>query len=393
VGAYDLTGSGALLGAINGVRNLPSLVAAPIAGAVADRMTRNVVVGVSQALLFVNAMAIAVAIWFGALHVWQLFAFALIAGLFNAFNQPARQTMVFDSVPRDAVPNAIALNNIAQNTTRTLGPMVGGALIVFLGPANNFLVQALAYLGVMITVFMVHSYPPRASRGPKESFVKEMKDGYAWAMANPHARLLVFMMTLYPTFIIPVHLGLMPIFAKNEFSSDAGGLGLLLSALGAGGLIGGFLAASLNRVDQRGMVQLLALFVVAGFLALFGIIGGLTGNLWIGVLLLVISGTGGSLFNTTNQTVLQLVAPDHMRGRVTGILHVQPIFQSIGIFITGAAADVFGAAAIAAADGLLMCGIGLALLLFSPRMRGLRLSRLQEASAVGDPTVSRAAQA
>jgi MFS family permease len=311
------------------------------------------------------------------LQVWHLFAFAIVSGTLNAFNQPARQTMVFDVVPRAAVPNAIALNSIAGNATRTLGPTIGGGLILLFGPANNFLVQAVAYLCVMVTVFSIQRFPPRQDASRKRSFVKEMAEGYAWAMGNPRARLLVLMMTLYPAFVIPVHSALMPIFAKDVFHTGAGGLGLLLSALGVGGLIGAFLAARLNT-DRRGLLQLYSLFVVSGFLVIYGIVGGLTGQLWLGILLLVMSGIGGSLLNTINQTVLQLMAPDRMRGRITGILTVQPVFSSIGILVAGFAADLFGPVAVAMASGSIMFGIGVLILVFSPRMRDLRLSRLTE---------------
>ena len=379
--AYDLTGSGALLGGINSVRHLPPLVAAPFAGVAADRYSRNSVVAVSQVLLFLNALLLAAAIAFHVLHVWQLFAFALVAGTLNAFNQPARQTMVFDVVPRSAASNAIALNSIAGNATRTLGPMVGGGLIVLFGPAENFLVQACAYLGVLFTVTAIQRFPPRLQASRRNSVFKDMAEGYGWAIRNPRARLLVLMMTMYPAFVIPVHSALMPIFAKNVFHVGADGLGLLLSALGVGGLIGGFLAAHLNSVDRRGLLQLNALFVVSGFLALYGLIGGLTNNLWIGIALLVLSGVGGSLLSTTNQTVLQLLAPDHMRGRITGILNVQAIFASAGILMAGIAADVFGPVAVAMASGSMMFTIGLLILAFSPRMRGMRLSRLGSESA------------
>ncbi len=372
---YDLTGSGAILGAINSLGNLPSLATAPLAGVAADRYSRNSVVAVSQALALLNAMFIAIVILLGVLHVWYLFVFAIVAGSLNAINMPARQAIVPDVVPREVVPNAIALNNTAMNVTRTLGPLVAGALIVAFGPAENFMLQALAYLGVVVAILNVRRIPPPLSSQGR-SFRRDLKEGYRWALTNPDARLLLLMMVLYPTFVIPVHLALMPIFAEDVFHTDAGGLGLLLGSLGVGGFFGAVLAAALNQVDRRGLLQLAGLFVVSGFLVLFGVIGGLTGNLWIGVGLLVLSGTGGSLFLTTNQTVLQLLAPAHLRGRVTGLLNINPICQSVGVIVTGTAADFFGAATMAAISGGIMFSIGLAVLIFSPRERNLRLSRL-----------------
>jgi MFS family permease len=153
----------------------------------------------------------------------------------------------------------------------------------------------------------------------------------------------------------------------------------LLSALGVGGLLGGLVTASLNNVDRRGMMQLYSLLGCGGFLAQFALVGGLTGNYWLGVLLLVLSGIGGAIFNTTNQTVVQLIAPDHLRGRITSVLQVQPLCMAAGVFITGAASDLFGAIAVGTASGLLAFGMAALILVFSPRMRELRLSRMMEA--------------
>jgi MFS family permease len=106
------------------------------------------------------------------------------------------------------------------------------------------------------------------------------------------------------------------------------------------------------------------------------LVGGLTGNLWVGIVLLILSGTGGALLNTTNQTVLQLFAPDEMRGRITGILNIQPVFSSCGILLAGVTADLLGPVVTAMSFGSVMFGVGLLILIFSPGMRGMRLSRL-----------------
>jgi MFS family permease len=232
------------------------------------------------------------------------------------------------------------------------------------------------YLGVMATVYMVSTFPPKLSAAKRRTFFQDMRDGYAWVASSPEARLLVLMMALYPGFAIPIHSALMPVFAKDVYHSGAGGLGLLLSAIGVGGVIGGLLAANLNRVDRRGMMQLVALFIKSGALGMFALCGGLFGNLWLGFVLLVISGIGGTLFTTINQTVLQMVAPDEMRGRVTGVLNIQPIFSSAGIFIVGVASELWDPVPVAIVDAAIMFSIGVAVLLFSPRMRNLRLSRL-----------------
>lgn len=118
-------------------------------------------------------------------------------------------------------------------------------------------------------------------------------------------------------------------------------------------------------------------------------VGGLTHSFVLGVIMLVLSGIGGAIFNTTNQTVVQLIAPAHLRGRITGVLQVQPLCMALGMFATGAASDAFGAVAVGAANGAIAFAFGLLILALSPRMRQLRLSTLMDASEpAGPPTVA-----
>ncbi len=130
---FDLTGSGKALGLVGFIGALPSPFVAPFSGLASDRINRNVVVAISQAALFVNALLLAGAIALDIIQLWHLVLFALMAGILNAFNMPARQSLVFDVVPRNAVPNAVALSTLAFSTMRAVGPAVGGALIVFFG--------------------------------------------------------------------------------------------------------------------------------------------------------------------------------------------------------------------------------------------------------------------
>jgi hypothetical protein len=253
--------------------------------------------------------------------------------------------------------------------------MIGGALIVLFGPANNFFLQSLLYLGVMASVLLIR-VPARAQAPRKQAFLKDLGEGYSYAAKSPQIRLLLLMMCINPLFLIPLHLALLPIFAKDIFQAGASGLGVLLASLGAGGVLGGLLTASLNRVDRRGLLQLGAVSVYAVAQGMFSLVGLLTGNLWLSFGFLILAGASEAVYGATNQTVLQLVAPDHLRGRITAILQVQPLLMSLGFFYTGTAADFFPAPAV----GMTISGIALALslgiLAFSPRMRALRLSAL-----------------
>lgn len=374
---YDLTGSGGLLGAMNSMRSIAMLLVMPFAGVTADRVSRNVIIGSSQALLAVIAFLLALDIALGMLAVWHLFAFTLLAGIANSFNMPARQTMVFDTVPRAVLPNAVALSSMAMSTTRTLGPMIGGALIVAFGAAANFSLQAIAYLCVLWTVVLI-KLPPRQGSAPRRAVFRDMREGYGFVFRNPGARVLFMMTLINPVFLIPLHMGVLPILAKDVFPGGASSLGIMLGALGGGGILGGLLTASLNNIDRRGVMQLIALSIYSLSQATFSAIALLTGDMWLALPFLVLAGAAESVSNTTNQTVLQLLAPDNLRGRINAALQLSPMVWSLSVLAAGAMADRTGAPTVGIVFSLAGFAAVVLVTLFSPRMRQLRLSRLRE---------------
>jgi MFS family permease len=380
--AYTLTGSGSTLGLVNAMRTIPTLLVTPIAGVVVDRASRNKIIAVSQLSLFTFTLLLAVDIYLGALQVWHLFLFALITGIANTFNQPARQTFVFDIVPPHIVPNAIAMDNIAFSSARTLASTGAGALIVAFGAANNFLIQACMYLAIMATVLSIKARR-RPRTVPRRHFFKEMAEGYRYMSRNPNARLLMLMMIINPMLLIPLHLALLPIFATKVLVGGAAALGLLLGSIGVGGFFGGLLTASLSKIDQRGLVQLVALLVHSLVHALFCVVAYWSGHIWLALPFLVLAGTMESLHMTTNQTVLQLLAPDHLRGRLTSVIQLVQLINPIGVFAAGSLADHFGPVAVGVTFSL--CGFFLtaSIFLFSSRMRNLRLSELPQLGQQG----------
>lgn len=377
---YDVTGSGGMLGAMNSMRSVAMLLVMPFAGVTADRMSRTRIIGMTQVLLFLIALVLALDIALDLLEVWHLFAFTLLAGIANSFNQPTRQTLIFDTVPRAVLPNAVALSSMAMSTTRAIGPMIGGALIVAVGAAANFSLQAIAYLCVLATIFFIHLPPLRPSTR-RRNVIRDMREGYGFVFSNPQARVLFMMTLINPLFLIPLHMGVLPILAKDVFSGGASSLGIMLGALGAGGIFGGLLTASLNRIDRRGVMQLIALAVYSLSQAAFAVVALVLGEMWPALPFLLIAGAAESVSNTTNQTVLQLLAPDDLRGRINAALQISPMLWSLSVLVAGAMADHTGAPTVGIVFSMAGLAVTVLITLFSPRMRHLRLSRLREERA------------
>jgi len=338
---YDLTGSGTLLGAVIGMRAIPMLLLAPVSGLVADRLDQRHSLAASQVLLCVISFLLAAGLALHRIEVWHLFAFTLLAGVGTTFDRTLRNTLVFSIVPRTEVANAVALNTIAFSVMRALGPGAAGVLIALIGPAWNFAIQGLLYVGVAISVLMIRTYRRAPRRPARGTAWDDMKEGLHFVAANPVARLMLVLGLIPPILLIPSFSALMPVFAVDVFLTGPEGLGMLLSAVGVGGVLGGVFAASLFRFDRVGLVQTAALFAFA-----FSLIGfAMSKSIAVAAIFLILAGTAEMVHASSHVTTLQMCAPEEMRGRVTSLLPVFPAFIAAGSLSSGIGADLFGAPA------------------------------------------------
>ncbi len=378
---YDMTGSSTLLGAISAAGAVPMLLLMPLAGVAADRLNRKLIMLVSQLALFLFTVILGVMLAMDLVSTWHLFVFIFLVSLAQVFNQPVRQTVVFDLVPRVAIPNAVALNSAGFNATRALGPSVAGFLILLFGPAGNFFVQSVAYFAVVVVVLLM-TFPPTRGNTGRVSVATNLAEGFQYVAREPTVRMLMLLAFIPPILVMPAFMTLMPVFAKDVFHSGPAGLGLLLSANGVGGLLGALFTASLGRFENRGMLLLFALLGVG----LSGIGFAFSSSMEIALPLLAVSGFCGMVYMTTNQTVLQLLVPDHIRGRVTSILMLGMGLMPLGGLLAGAGADVTGApemvALLSSATVLLVALMAV----FMPRVRALRLSELNQSTSGQRPT-------
>lgn len=336
---YEVTASPGLLGAVLGVRAIPMLLLAPLSGVVADRFDRRYALAGAQALMAVSCAALSVLLALDAVQAWHLFVFSMLSGVSAVFDRTLRSTLVFTSVPRAEAANAVALNSIAFSVTRAVGPSIAGFLIAAVGAASNFAIQSMLYIGVILAALSVTAPPPRPSGQARLSAWVGIKEGIRFAMTDPVARVMIVLGLVPPLLLIPCFSALMPIFAKDVFRSGPEGLGVMLSAVGVGGILGGIGAAWVTRFDRSGLLQVLAL--VAFAVSLFGF--AVSPSIPYAVAFLVLAGIAEMVHHTIHVTTLQMCAPEHMRGRVASLLPVFPAFISVGALASGIAADVIGA--------------------------------------------------
>jgi MFS family permease len=336
---YEVTRSPGLLGAVLGVRAIPMLVLAPLSGLVADRFDRRHALAAAQALMAVICAALSALLALDAIQAWHLFVFSILSGVSAVFDRTLRSTLVFTSVPRAEAARAVALNSIAFSVTRAVGPGVAGFLIASVGAASNFAIQSALYVGVILAALAVSAPPPRDAGKAAVSAWLGIKEGMRFATTDRVARVMIVLGLVPPLLLIPCLSALMPIFAADVFRSGPEGLGILLSAVGVGGILGGVAAAWATRFDRSGVVQVVGLIGFAASLLGFAI----SPSMACAVFFLMLAGIAEMVHHTIHVTTLQMCAPENMRGRVASLLPVFPAFISVGALASGIAADAFGA--------------------------------------------------
>lgn len=333
---YQMTGSPFLLGAINGVRSLPILVFSPFGGVAADRVDRKKLMLGTQLWIMVVSAAFATIIVSGRVQVWHLFAFTLFTGMGWAFNMPVRQSIVPRLVPREELSNALALNSAGFNATRILGPTAAGILIALLGPGENFYLQSAAYLGVVWMVFLMNV--PTIPKAAAASLGANLREGAAYIWKHPTLRTQMSL-ALVPVVVSFPYTSLMPIFAKDVLNVGSAGFGMLMSAPGIGAVIGTLILASMGESKHKGFLLLGNIFSFGVLLVLFSLVH----IFFVSLLILVFVGATQMVYMTTNQTLLQISAPDEMRGRVMGIFVLNQGLLPLGSLLAGSLSDVFNA--------------------------------------------------
>lgn len=365
---YEITGSGALLGAVMGARAIPMFLLAPISGVAAERYDRRRLLQASQGLAAAVALAFGAALALGIVSIWMLFAFTVLMGAANVMDRPARLTTVFELVPREEAVKAVALNTVGFSSMRILGPTIAGYLIAWFGAPGTFLIQGLLY-GASALVVLLVAFPARRPVTVQRSAFSAMLEGLRYAATNPTTRLLVVLGALPYFLLVPVWGTLYPIYAKDEFAAGPQGLGILLTAIGIGGTLGALIANALARAERQAFLQ--ALWIIVMGVAIIGV--GLSPSLVLAAFFSLVAGVAEMAHTASNMAMLQLSAPEEMRGRVSSLTMLYPALISVGAFFAGPLAELFGVRA--ASIGLGGVAIAAILLLFviSPRLKDLRL--------------------
>jgi len=363
---YDLTGNSMLLGALNGLRAVPFLVTGPMAGVAADRMDRRKLLLRTQWILIITAIAMGMLVASPYLHVAHIFIFTLITGVAWSFTEPVRQSMIPSVVPKEDLVNAIALNSGGFNLMKVIGPALGGALIALFGAAGNFFVQSIAYTGVLVMIYLMH-IPDTSSEARHSSAIANLKEGFAYIWSSPAILALLTLAYVPRIFAVPYQI-LMPVFQKDVLKVGPDGLGMLMAAPGVGAVIAVLTLASLaNRLKRQGLFLVGSIVILGFFLIVFSQIRVFS----LALVSLVIAGAFQMFFLASTATILQLLVPDELRGRVMSLYMLDRGFMPIGALFAGTTAHFIGAPSTVAVMGIIVIILALIVAWRVPTIRSL----------------------
>jgi MFS family permease len=308
---FPLHGTGLDVAIATSLQFLPLLLLGPFGGLIADRLDKRRVLYATQASAGVLALILGVLVLSHSVHLWQVYVLAAGLGVVNLFDNPARQTFVFEMVGADLLPNAVSLNSVLMNSARVIGPAIGGALIVTLGVATCFMVNAASYAAVIVALSMMKV--SELHRRPGVVRAKgQVREGLRYAWRTPDLRVLLLSMALVGVFAFNFTVTL-PLLAKFTFDGGAGLYSAFMAAMGAGAVAGGLFTAFKSSPSTR-LLACIALVFGGSILAV-----ALSPNVAFALATLVLMGGAAIAFVATNNATLQLRAEPAMRGRVMSL--------------------------------------------------------------------------
>ena len=353
----ELTNSPFRLGVVSALQFGPVLLFSAIAGVVVDRTPKRPLIIATQTALMVPAFALALLSWGGWVRYWQVAVLAALIGVVNALDMPSRQSFMVEMVGREDLLNAVALNSATFNAARVVGPAIGGLLIARYGIALAFLLNAISFLAVVISLFAVHA-GSKAMPRRGTTIREELADGIRYATRTPHVALILGLIFAVSTFAMN-HGVLVPLFAREVLHQGVHEFGLLMASLGAGAVVGAIAIA----IVSYGRPPLSSVVVPGVGVALAIVTLGFVRHFAVAATILFLVGVMQIIFQNACNTIVQVTVPDELRGRVMGVyMMVFAGATPVGASLIGSVAEGAGVPAACVVGGsLALVGVALQL--------------------------------
>ena len=359
---FDLTKNPFFLGLDDFLGQLPILLFTLVGGVVADRHDRRRLLLGSQYIQMAAAFTLAALVFFGHVRIWHILTLSFLTGMAQAFGGPAYQSLIPSLVQKKHLTNAIALNSIQFNLARVFGPLLAGAALYF-GTAACFGLNGLSFFVVIVALMSLHiKHIRQADRKP---MLQEMKGGIAYARSEPSILALTVLAFLTTFLGLPL-LTFLPVFARDIFHGEVSVYTHMMAFSGAGAVIGALVVAWLGRFKHMGLTLLVVQAMFGGLITAFA----MSQVWWWSCVLLFFAGAALIVVFSMTASLVQLIVPDHLRGRVVSIYMVA--FRGgmpLGSLAGGYAASLTSAPYVLAVNGALVSFVAL---YFLARSHGVR---------------------
>ena len=370
----SLTASAFYLGLDAFLQQLPIMLFTLIGGVIADRHDRRLTLMASQWMQLLTAAILALLVFLGVVEVWHILVLSFITGTAQAFGGPAYQSLIPSLVGKQDLTNAIALNSIQFNVARMLGPLLAGATLAVLkrwgvpdmtALAICFAINALSFLAVILSLMSLHIKHLPAAR--THNMFDELKQGLSYVRHERSIMALMVLGAATAIFGIPL-MTLLPVFARNVFGSGVEGYSALLAFSGAGAVVGATVVAWLGRFPRMGLTTMLVQACFGVTLTLVA----LSRSLYLTYFLLFIGGIAMMIVISCLMSLVQLIAPNHLRGRVMSIY--MTAFRGgmpAGSLVSGYVASITSAPTILVLNGIALVAVSVFFLLKTEEIRAL----------------------
>ena len=361
--------SGLLVVAVGGITSLPTLIVGPWAGVLGDRVDRRKLVMAIQSFMTCAAIVFAFLVHSGQIQWWHAYVYVLVSGVCWSTSVTMRQTLVANTVPREALVNAFASNTLTITGTRMVGPFVGGILITTLGFTWNFAIEAGLYAATVLTLLPMKT--PYFQQRPADSggsLLDNLLEGIRYIRKEERVILNLILLGLIPNVLLHPVWFMLPIFTVEVLHRSADVGGYMLAVTGFGGLVSAVTIASVGLGNRRGLICLWSIVFSAITVALFA------NSHWLipALVLIALMSLGQANFRTSSSTLIQTLVPDHLRSRITSLHMYSQGFVFMSSLAVGLLVDLTTVVVALTVVGVAGIVLGLLSYIMLPRVRQAR---------------------
>ncbi len=362
--AYELTSSPLLLGLVSSGFAVPLLALSLFGGAFADRLERKYIIQFGQAMSAILAILIGIAINFDIIAWYHLWVASIIQGALFSFLMPARQAIIPQLVGQERLSNAMALNAAAMSATTLAAPALAGWAYAFLGPYNVYYIIG----GLAVVAFALTGLIPRTGTGAGRRpapMIGDIIEGLVYIKRSPLVLVLLLMGLATALLAMPFRF-LMPIFVVDIYKMGPEAMGLLVTIMGGGSLVGSLFIASLGQ-SGRGMLLLIGSFISGITLLLVAAMP----IYYVAAFLMLPLGLGDAGRRTLNQSLIMEEVEDRYRGRVMSVFMLNFGLMPLGVLPAGTAAEYVGGQAVIGILALMLLGVTAFVFVTQKRLRDM----------------------